>query len=165
MSTITSRQISSAISNRIGYSFFNFNGNRSVQLYGNDQGAIRWDKKAWHDVTPFQFEAALDELRKAFPTRDLNFLDKLVWQLRQVEPRGITLTSFKYYPKFKLLSYLSDGFPIARFIFDNTFKAVCFAFIEPYRENYKLMEMVNPNAIPMFFDVKDFPAQFAKIHA
>lgn len=167
--------VSKRIHELTGYSYFNTRVLKTRTVFLYDYARHIWSDQQWRDLTEKEFDKVLLNLRAQFPEKDLAFLDAMTPRLQAVMPPSITLKSFRYYPSFRVLTYMGDGFPMARFVFDTNFNNVYCAFLGDWRENRLLMMRdpdshnasltlaANPGAIPHIFPVTALVEQFAKI--
>lgn len=159
--------IKELVNSRPGYSFFKwrFHGSPdTITLSLYDAFTCVWNEKEWFYLTERQFKAKMEELRKRIPAKDLEFLDGMVPRLEAASRGGSSIRSFKYYPQFRVLAYLGDGFPVARFVLSENFQEVYFAMIYPDKRNGTLMHSGNENSIPYIFPVNDFPKYINRIY-
>lgn len=71
---------------------------------------------------------------------------------KYIGSKTVSIKSARYYPEFRLVTFMGDGFPCARFVFSEDFKKVFFTF----SSDATLQYAANPKAIPHIFPIEEF---------
>jgi hypothetical protein len=162
--TLSTRDVHKLIYNVPGISFHNMvKFRRTMYLY--DYAHKSWTPEEWKHVTEDDIKNTVEILRAHFEPGALKFLDATVPVLRKAITKGSSIVSFKFYPEFRILVLLGDGFPVARFGLNEAFNKIYCAYVDTKpAPNAELLFASNPNGIPTQFPIEDFPKHIAKIH-
>jgi len=82
--------------------------------------------------------------------------------LPYITKKSQSIPGAKYYPEFRLLTLMGDGFPMVRFVFSENMETVFFCFCDD-NLNYGLNHMSNPDGIPHIFLFKHFKKYLKRV--